>query len=79
MSSKFWTICLLVLILIGSCLVMSGCGKAKKDEPETTTSSYTTWDNGSITYWENVETENVEIENVEIEIKEIEVKEITIE
>lgn len=77
MSSKFWTICLLVLVLIGSCLAMSGCGKAKKDEPETTISSYTTWDNGSVTYWENVETENIIVEDIVVE--EIEINEIEIE
>lgn len=74
MSSKFWTICLLALILIGSCLVMSGCGKAKKDEPESV-SNYTTWDNGSVTYWENIETEDIIVEDIIVEeIKEIEIE-----
>ena len=75
-TSRFWTILLVLLLFIGSCLAMTGCGKSHKDvydEPIAPTA--TTWDNGSITYWENLETEDIIVE----EIEGIIVNEITIE
>lgn len=77
-TSRFWTILLVLLLFIGSCLAMTGCGKSHEDVyDEPIGPTVTTWDNGSITYWENLETENIIVE--EIEVEGIIVDEITIE
>ena len=81
-TSRFWTILLVLVLFVGSCLAMTGCGRSRKevyDEP--IESSITTWDNGSVTYWEDLETEEIITENIieEIVVDEIVVNEITIE
>ena len=89
MTSKFWTVILLVCMFVGSCLALAGCGRSYKeiyDEP-IGPSSITTWDNGSVTYWEDLETEEIITENIiteniiteEIIVNEITTNEITIE
>jgi len=82
-KSSFWTMLLVLVLFIGSCLAMTGCGRNRKevyDEP--IGPSVTSWDNGSVTYWENLETEEILTENIEVEdiiVNGIVVNEITVE